>query len=390
MKRLILKSLFCATLCSIVALTPCQAEVTGDKKYKSVKKLAQGKNAYRWQQQLRWIADAYNAVFPDLKLLGWREVGPLTNQEQIDQFIRESIAEDRLCGHTVFGKDGEIESYEIATLAELAKKYPTWADANFEDMKKIYGKKLESGAKIIELKWQYKDKEFVEKAAVTDKHEDMGGIIYHNIRLAVDSRKVPQADWQKTLEYSSMSNINFDNYDKIEDDYWKGRFDQIKLQSHKKGLTLKEYKYIGVIETEEQKEKFLKKCIADKSYVMWYNLNSNPRYNISKFGDLKSDDPKLYDQCVEHTKVSLRSLKLKYDRVIRLKWEYEGEQFVTYAFVTSYVPKLQSSVGQISSLSNKSFYLVYDNMLKVIDTTNASFEKRGRGRVYRYSSITRG
>ena len=382
----IIKSTICIVLCSIVAISTCGAA----NKFKPVKSLPTGKNAYRWQQQLRWSADAYNAVFPDLKLLGWREVGPLSNQEQIDQFIRESIAEDRLCGHTVFGKGGEIESYEIATLGELAKKYPTWAGSNFENMKKIYGKKLESGAKIIELKWQYKGKEFVEKVAVTDQHDDMGGIIYHNIRLAVDSSKVPQADWQKKLEYSSMLNINFDNYDKIEDDYWKGRFDQIKLQSHKKGLTLKEYKYIGVIETEEQKEKFLKKCIADKSYVMWYNLNSNPRYNISKFGDLKSDDPKLYDQCVEHTKGSLRSLKLKYDRVIRLKWEYEGEQFVTYAFVTSYVPKLQSSVGKISSLSNRSFYLVYDNMLKVIDTTNASFEKRGRGRVYRYSSITCG
>ena len=87
MIRLILKSLFCATLCSIVALTPCQAEVTGDKKYKSVKKLAQGKNAPRWQQQLKWSAEAYDVVYPELKLLGWREVGTLTSQEQIDLFI---------------------------------------------------------------------------------------------------------------------------------------------------------------------------------------------------------------------------------------------------------------------------------------------------------------
>ena len=389
MKRLILKSLFCATLCSIVALTPCQAEVTGDKKYKSVKKLAQGKNAPRWQQQLKWSAEAYDVVYPELKLLGWREVGGLTNQAEIDQFIKECINQDKLYGHTIY-KQGKIHAYEILPLSQLAQKYDVWKGTTFENLKKACNDGLSDNAKIVELKWQINGTEIIEKIAVTDQHNGQEGIIFSAIRLAVDSNKVPLADWQKTLEYSSMSNINFDNYDKIEDDYWKGRFDQIKLQSHKKGLTLKEYKYIGVIETEEQKEKFLKKCIADKSYVMWYNLNSNPRYNISKFGDLKSDDPKLYDQCVEHTKASLRSLKLKYDRVIRLKWEYEGEQFVTYAFVTSYVPKLQSSVGQISSLSNKSFYLVYDNMLKVIDTTNASFEKRGRGRVYRYSSITRG
>ena len=123
----IIKSTICIILCSIVSISACGAA----NKFKPVKSLPIGKNAYRWQQQLRWSADAYNAVFPDLKLLGWREVGPLSNQEQIDQFIRESIAEDRLCGHTVFGKDGEIESYEIATLAELAKKYGNDASSGF-------------------------------------------------------------------------------------------------------------------------------------------------------------------------------------------------------------------------------------------------------------------
>lgn len=387
MKRLILKSLFCATLCSIVALTPCQAEVTGDKKYKSVKKLAQGKNAPRWQQQLKWSAEAYDVVYPELKLLGWREVGPLTSQEQIDQFIRESIAEDRLCGHTVFGKDGEIESYEIATLAELAKKYPAWADANFENMKKIYGKKLESGAKIIELKWQYKDKEFVEKAAVTDKHDDMGGIIYHNIRLAVDSRKVPQADWQINDRYRSMSNIDFSKYEKIDDDYWKVHLNRIKTKPIIKGLSLVGYKCVGVVKTEEQKNKLLKKCLDDKAHMMFYDHNSNPRSKISTLGELKQNNSELYEIFMEYAKSSMTSLKLGYDKVVRLQWEYNGEKFETYAFVSSYVLKFTGGVGKID---NKSLYLIFDNVLKTLNATNASLEKNGLGRVFRYSSIIRG
>ena len=69
--------------------------------------------------------------------------------------------------------------------------------ANFESAKKLYNDKLANGAKVVELKWQYKGKEFTEKIAVTNKPDEKGGIIFSAIHLPVDSRNVPLADWQK-------------------------------------------------------------------------------------------------------------------------------------------------------------------------------------------------
>ena len=386
MKRLILKSLFCATLCSIVALTPCQAEVTGDKKYKSVKKLAQGKNAPRWQQQLKWSAEAYDVVYPELKLLGWREVGGLTNQAEIDQFIKECINQDKLYGHTIY-KQGKIHAYEILPLSQLAQKYDVWKGTTFENLKKACNDRLSDNAKIVELKWQINGKEIIEKIAVTDQHNGQEGIIFSAIKLAVDSRKVPQADWQINDRYRSMSNIDFSKYEKIDDDYWKVHLNRIKTKPIIKGLSLVGYKCVGVVKTEEQKNKLLKKCLDDKAHMMFYDHNSNPRSKISTLGELKQNNSELYEIFMEYAKSSMTSLKLGYDKVVRLQWEYNGEKFETYAFVSSYVLKLTGGVGKID---NKSLYLIFDNVLKTLNATNASLEKNGLGRVFRYSSIIRG
>ena len=386
MKRLILKSLFCATLCSIVALTPCQAEVTGDKRYKSVKKLAQGKNAPRWQQQLKWSAEAYDVVYPELKLLGWRELGGLTNQAEIDQFIKECVNQDKLYGHTIY-KQGKIHAYEILPLSQLAQKYDVWKGTTFENLKKACNDGLSDNAKIVELKWQINGKEIIEKIAVTDQHNGQEGIIFSAIKLAVDSNKVPLADWQINDRYRSMSNIDFSKYEKIDDDYWKVHLNRIKTKPIIKGLSLVGYKCVGVVKTEEQKNKLLKKCLDDKAHMMFYDHNSNPRSKISTLGELKQNNSELYEIFMEYAKSSMTSLKLGYDKVVRLQWEYNGERFETYAFVSSYVLKLTGGVGKID---NKSSYLIFDNVLKTLNATNASLEKNGLGRVFRYSSFTRG
>ena len=188
--RKFVKSVLCIALCSIAAIATCNA----GNKFKPVESLANEENALRWQQQLKWTAGAYDILHPELKLLGWREVGTLSSQEQIDKFLKDGVDENRLYSHTI---DVKSCKYEIAPLGELAKKYDVWKNASFENAKKIYGSKLASGAKVVELKWQYKGKKFVEKIAVTDKHDDMGGIIFSTIHIPVDSNKVPLADWQK-------------------------------------------------------------------------------------------------------------------------------------------------------------------------------------------------
>ena len=90
MKRFI-KSALCIALCSIAAIATCNA----GNKFKPVESLANEENALRWQQQLKWTAGAYDILHPELKLLGWREVGALSNQEQIDKFLKDGVDKNR-------------------------------------------------------------------------------------------------------------------------------------------------------------------------------------------------------------------------------------------------------------------------------------------------------
>lgn len=367
MKRLTLKSLFGIALCSIVAIAPCSVMASSAKKFKSVKQLSQGQNAPRWQQQLKWSADAYAVVYPELKLLGWREIGPLNNQEEIDQFIREGVDKDKLFGHTIFSKgDGKIQGYEIAPLTELAQKYDVWKGTTFENVKKVCNDRLSANAKVVELKWQYKEKQFIEKIAVSDQHNAQGGIIFSAIKLAVNSNKVPVAEWQiKDRERSiAKSEVDLSKYDKIDDDYWRIRLDRVKEKDIIKDLKLLEYKYIGVVETEEYKNKFFKKCISDDAYMLWCDKYAKPAYRVTTLGDVKRDNPNAYKYLTRCAKQSIRSLKLGYDKVVRLKWEYKGKKFYSYAFVSSYVHKL-SGTGTVGKVDNKSKYLIFDNLLKI-------------------------
>ena len=318
--------------------------------------------------------------------MGWREVGGLTNQAEIDQFIKECVNQDKLYGHTIY-KQGKIHAYEILPLSQLAQKYDVWKGTTFENLKKACNDGLSDNAKIVELKWQINGTEIIEKIAVTDQHNGQEGIIFSAIKLAVDSNKVPLADWQINDRYRSMSNIDFSKYEKIDDDYWKVHLNRIKTKPIIKGLSLVGYKCVGVVKTEEQKNKLLKKCLDDKAHMMFYDHNSNPRSKISTLGELKQNNSELYEIFMEYAKSSMTSLKLGYDKVVRLQWEYNGEKFETYAFVSSYVLKFTGGVGKID---NKSLYLIFDNVLKTLNATNASLEKNGLGRVFRYSSIIRG
>ena len=129
MRSAILKSVLSVALCSIVAMLamPCQAKTAKDGKYNPVSALAKDQNPLRWQQQLKWTAGAYELEYPELKLLGWREVGVLNNQKDIDEFIAGNVDKDKLYSHVI---DYKNKKYEIAPLSQLAKKYEIKIDDN--------------------------------------------------------------------------------------------------------------------------------------------------------------------------------------------------------------------------------------------------------------------
>lgn len=386
MKRLI-HSALCIALCSIVAIATCNAE----NKFKPIKSLPKGEKAHRWQQQIRWCADANDIVFPELKLVGWREAGTLNTQSEVDNFLKEGVAMDRMYGYTIYDENRRPKEYEVLPLSELMRKNEVMKNATFENAKRSHGEKL-LGAKVVELKWNYKGKEILEKVAVTEKPGAFQeGVLFHTVGsgIAVNSNDVPRAEWQIADEYRSMSEIDFDQYDKIDDNYWKTRFDKFKEKGVTKDLKLVSYKEIGVAKDEQFKNKYFFHNISDDAFIMWIEYvksegEQRPKiqYNYSTLGEVKKNNPELHDLYLYHAKGAIRLVKLGHDKIVKMTWEYKGKKYNTYAFVSSYVRKPERG-----AIDNKFLYLVYDNVLHTMNATNSSIDHRGGGTITRYSTI---
>jgi hypothetical protein len=109
------------------------------------------------------------------------------------------------------------------------------------------------------------------------------------------------------------------------------------------------------------------------------------QYNYSTLGEVKKSNPTLYDLYLEHAKGAIRSVKLGHDKIVKMTWEHNGKKYNTYAFVTSYVRKMQGG-----RFDNKFMYLVYDNVLYTMNATNASIDYKGGGTITRYSVMRKG
>lgn len=387
MKNILLKSILGIVICSMVTIAPCGQAIAQNKKFKPAKSLSSSNRASHWQQQVKWINDGCKKVFPELTLVGWREAGTLDSPEAIEKFVTEEMSEDKMFSHSVY-EQGQIKDHVVATRTELNKRYGIWTDAHIEGIKSLFLKEFKTGEKIIELKWNYKGKEFIEKIAVSDKIDNYGNSIKFSTigaNIYFPTGDAPKAKWQIENQYRSMTEINFAEYDKVGDDYWKSRFDHIKKNPITEGLKMVGYELIGTVKSEKQKIKFLEKSLSDKAYFMWYNRTPKGFFHISTLGELKRSSPNHYEVVIEHAKSSLRSLKLGYDKVVRVKWEYKGKKFETYAFVSSYVRKSNSSTA-----NNKWRYLIYDNIMKTINLTESAIEHKNGGHYFRYSSIANG
>ena len=199
MKQQTLNQIFNIALCSIVAMLTisCSKDLAQEETYESVDFTTEEGIQYRWQEQLRWCADAYEIVFPDLKLTGWKRAGVLDSQEAIEKFIDDGLQDNKMFGHTV---DIEKGIYEVATRAELASKYGVWSDEAINTLKQQIAKNLYIGAEIIELQWSYKGKLFTEKIAVSNNIDELGNsILFNTVNQFLVVRNVPLADWQ--IEY---------------------------------------------------------------------------------------------------------------------------------------------------------------------------------------------
>jgi hypothetical protein len=154
-------------------------------------------------------------------------------------------------------------------------------------------------------------------------------------------------------------------------------------------LKLVSYKEIGIAKDEKQKNKYFFHNISDDAFIMWMEYvkiegEQRPKvqYNYSTLGEVKKNNPKVHDLYLYQAKSAIRSVKLGYDKIVKMTWEYNGKKYNTYAFVSSYVRKTEG--GRID---NKFMYLVYDNVLHTMNATNASIDHRGGGTIARYSIL---
>lgn len=196
MKRITFKSVLSIVLCSIVAMLAisCSKDIVQENEFETIEFYAKEGQLPRWQEQLQWISDTFEDVFPDLKLVGWRSIGSLNSQTEIEKFIEEGLQDNKFFGHTI---DAENRVYEVAPRSELNQKYGVWNENATAILKKQFKDKMPIGANIIELRWIYKGEEYIEKIAVSNEIDELGNAIrFSTISQFILTKNTPLADWQ--------------------------------------------------------------------------------------------------------------------------------------------------------------------------------------------------
>ena len=164
----------------------------------------------------------------------------------------------------------------------------------------------------------------------------------------------------------------------IEDNYWHKRFEELKKSNIAKGLKLLDFEYVGKITSEKQKEAFIKKCL-DKNATMMYAPNSRYlRFEVSTVKHIKASKPELYEYFVEHIYGSTDRIKINDAEIVKLKWEYNGKQFETYAAVTNSQLNWVGGGGTIANKRNLE-YMIYDNILMPLRADQCKLEMKENG-----------
>ena len=149
----------------------------------------------------------------------------------------------------------------------------------------------------------------------------------------------------------------------IEDGYWYKRLNELKKAKIAKDLKLVDFEYLGKITSEKQKEKVIKQCLNNKATMMYAPNSRYFRYDVTTVKNLKANKPEFYEYLKEHITQNTDRIKLNDAEIVKLKWEYKGEKFESYAVVTNTTRKYERG-GSIPTLD----YMIYDNILMPLRT----------------------
>lgn len=193
--------------------------------------------------------------------------------------------------------------------------------------------------------------------------------IIFNIALCsiVAMLTIPLALSAKILNEPTKAEAN------AEDCYWNQRFNELKTKDFKNGLKLIDFKYIGKVTTEKQKEDFKKLCLDNKTYMMYCPDSRYLRYKISTIKEIKTTNPSVYKYFEGHLNCCINRIKLNEAEIVKLKWEYNGKQFETYAAVTNSTLNWTGGEGTIANKKNLE-YLIFENMLMPLQVDKCSID----------------
>lgn len=155
-----------------------------------------------WEHQLDYVME-HNTVVKDfpLKLLGYKQIGTITNDSDIDSYLEKIYSED---AYIAVSAPNSIHKFEVFQYRDIIKgKRDFDAVTIFQKQQTQLRGIITIGAThIVELSWQYKNDKFTTLALVTNGDD---GVIYDNITTYAISPRADaeQPTWQKYQKSNS-------------------------------------------------------------------------------------------------------------------------------------------------------------------------------------------
>lgn len=158
-----------------------------------------------WEHQLDYVMEHNTVVETPLKLLGYKHIGTITNEGDIDSYLMSIYSDDAYIAVSAPLSEQKYEIFQYRDIINGERDFD--ATTIFQKQQAQLRGIITIGAThIVELSWQYKNDKFTTLALVTNGDD---GVIYDNITTYAISPRADaeQPTWQK-YQKSNSNNKN--------------------------------------------------------------------------------------------------------------------------------------------------------------------------------------
>ncbi|MBR4854687.1 MAG: hypothetical protein IKU88_08175 [Alistipes sp.] len=157
-----------------------------------------------WEHQLDYVMEHNTVVETPLKLLGYKRIGTITNEGDIDSYLMSIYSDDAYIAVSAPLSEQKYEIFQYRDITEGERDFD--ATAILKQQQTYLRSKISINTHVIELTWQYKDNKFTSLALAADGEE---GLFYDNIVTYVPSPRpndIPY--WKKYLKGPNKTRDN--------------------------------------------------------------------------------------------------------------------------------------------------------------------------------------